>query len=63
MGGTGKHSLQGLKEHLINLPAFGHPHYQISLFLFVYEKEGNTLGVLAQKKRTAIDPWGLTASN
>ena len=33
----------------MNPPAFGHPNDHISLFLFVYEKKGNALGVLTQK--------------
>lgn len=39
---------QDLKESFINPPSLGHPNYQIPFF-FVHEKEGNALGVLAQK--------------
>ena len=35
----------------MNLPAIGHPSYQIPFFPFVYEKEGHDLGVLTQKHR------------
>ena len=39
---------QGFKESFINLPALGNPSYQ-TFFLFIYEKEGDTLGVLTPK--------------
>lgn len=45
-------ALKALKESLINPPALGYPNYQILFFLFVYEKKGNTLGVLSKT-------WGL----
>lgn len=43
----------------MNPPVLGHPNYQISLFLFASEKEGNTLEVLTQKYGTTIDPQGI----
>lgn len=40
-------TFKALKESLINPPALGHSNCQIPFFIF--EKEGNTLGVLTQK--------------
>ena len=42
----------------MNLPALGHPNYQIPFFLFVYEKEGNAFGVLSQKHGDHHQPIG-----
>ena len=42
-------AFKALKGSLINPPAMGHPSDQMPLFLFVYEKKGNALGVLTPK--------------
>lgn len=39
----------------INPPALQHRNYQLPFLLFVYEKEGNALGVFTQKHGTIID--------
>ena len=49
-------AFKALKESLINPLAFGHSNYQIPFSLFVYEKEGNTLGYSPQNMRTTINP-------
>ena len=41
-----------LKEEFVNPLSLGLPIYKIPFFLFVYEKEGNALGVLTQKYET-----------
>lgn len=45
----GNLTFETLKGILINLHTLGHPNYQLTLFLFVYGKEGNFLKVLAEK--------------
>ena len=42
----------------MNSPVLGHPKYQIPSLLFVYEKEGNSLGVLTKKHRYHHRPVG-----
>lgn len=51
-----KQTFKALKESLINPPALGHPNYQIPFLIF--EKEGNTLGVLTQKHGYYHRPLG-----
>ena len=51
-------ALQALKESLMNPPAHGHPNYRIPFFVFVYEEEGNDLGVLTPKHRDHHRPIG-----
>ena len=49
---------KALKESLINPPALGNPNYQIIFFLFIYEKEGDALGILTQKHGDYRRPTG-----
>ena len=47
----------------MNLPVPGWPNYQIPLFLFVYEKEGDVLWVLIPKCNEHINTSGSIAFN
>lgn len=53
------HSIQGLKESLVNPPDPGHYNYQIHFCLLVFEKKGNAVGVLTQNIGTTINPIGI----
>ena len=55
---SGQPSFQELRESLMNLPAIGHPSYQIPFFPFVYEKEGNALEVLTPNHWDQNQPIG-----
>ena len=48
----------GQLEGLLSPPALGHSYYQPYIFLFIPEKEGNTLGVHTQKYEGQYRPLG-----
>lgn len=54
-------NFKALKESLMNPSSLGHPNDQIPFSLFVYEKEGNTHGILTQNMGTIIDPQHIIA--
>ena len=53
---SGGQSFWDFKEKASKAPAFGHPKYQLPLFLFVREREENALGVLIPKTRGLSSP-------